>query len=131
MPKSAKRLDRIEFRASDEDRELAEQLAAQYDLSVSDLIRVLLKQAAQRTTSSREALSLLFPAQSRSLSKTKLLQLANLYRQLGAVHTVLDQVRKSSNVYQPEASIVVSVTLLDGLDEMIKQIQNLIVQIDA
>ncbi|KAM3090272.1 hypothetical protein ACKFKG_30235 [Phormidesmis sp. 146-35] len=123
MPKSTQRLDRIEFRASDEDRELAEQLATQYDLSVSDLIRVLLKQAAQR--------SLLFPDQSRSLSKTKLLQLAGLYRQLGAIHTVLDQVRKSSNVYQPEASIVVSVTLLDELDEMIKQIQNLIVQINA
>jgi uncharacterized protein (DUF1778 family) len=131
MPKSAKRLDRIEFRASDKDRELADQLAAQYDLSVSDLIRVLLKQAAQRTTSSREALSLLFPAQSRSLSKTKLLQLADLYRQLGAIHTVLDQVRTSNNVCQPEASIIVSVTLLDELNELIKQIQNLIVQIDA
>lgn len=123
MSKAAKRLERIEFRASDEDRELAEQLAAQYDLSVSDLIRVLLKQAAQR--------SLLFPDQSRSLSKTKLLQLADLYRQLGAIHTVLDQVRKSNNVCQPEASIVVSVTLIDELDELIKQIQNLIVQIDV
>jgi antitoxin component of RelBE/YafQ-DinJ toxin-antitoxin module len=123
MPKSAKRLDRIEFRASDEDRELAEQLAAQYDLSVSDLIRVLLKQATQR--------SLLFPNQSRSLSKVKLLQLADLYRQLGAIHTVLDQVRKSNNMCQPETSIVVSVTLLDELDEVIKKIQNLIVQIDA
>lgn len=123
MSKAAKRLERIEFRASDEDRELAEQLAAQYDLSVSDLIRVLLKQAAQR--------SLLFPDQPRSLSKAKLLQLADLYRQFGAIHTVLDQVRKSNNVCQPEASIVVSVTLLDELDELIKQIQNLIVQIDA
>lgn len=123
MSKAAKRLERIEFRASDEDRELAEQLAAQYDLSVSDLIRVLLKQAAQR--------SLLFPDQSRSLSKAKLLQLADLYRQLGAIHTVLDQVRKSNNVCQPETSLVVSVTLIDELDELIKQIQNLIVQIDA
>lgn len=123
MSKAAKRLNRIEFRASDEDRELAEQLAAQYDLSVSDLIRVLLKQAAQR--------SLLFPDQSRSLSKAKLLQLADLYRQFSAIHAVLDQVRKSSNVCQPETSIVVSVTLLDELDRLIKQIQNLIVQIDA
>lgn len=123
MPKSTQRLDRIEFRASADDRKLAEQLATQYDLSVSDLIRVLLKQAAQR--------SLLFPDQSRSLSKAKLLQLADLYRQLGAIHTVLDQVRKSSDVYQPEASVVVSVTLLNGLDEVIKKIQNLIVKIDA
>ena len=123
MSKAAKRLERIEFRASDEDRELAEQLAAQYDLSVSDLIRVLLKQAAQR--------SLLLPDQSRSLSKAKLLQLADLYRQLGAIHTVLDRVRTSNNVCQPEASVVVSVTLIDELDELIKQIQNLIVQIDS
>jgi len=123
MPKSTQRLDRIEFRASDEDRELAEQLATQYDLSVSDLIRGLLKQASQR--------ALVLPDQSRSLSKTKLLQLADLYRQLGAIHMVLDQVRKSSNVYQLEASIVVSETLLDELNELINQIQNLIVQIDS
>lgn len=123
MSKSAKRYDRIEFRASDEDRELAEQLAAQYDLSVSDLIRVLLKQATQR--------SLLFPDQPRSLSKAKLLKLADLYRQLSVIHTVLDQVKTSSNLGQPEASIVVSVTLLDELNELINQIQNLIVQIDS
>ena len=123
MSKAAKRLERIEFRASDEDRELAEQLAAQYDLSVSDLIRVLLKQAAQR--------SLPFSDHPRSLSKAKLLQLADLYRQLGAIHTVLDRVRTSNNVCQPEASVVVSVTLIDELDELIKQIQNLIVQIDS
>lgn len=123
MSKPAKRSDRIEFRASDEDRELAEQLAAQYDLSVSDLIRVLLKQATQR--------SLLFPDQPRSLSKAKLLQLADLYRQLGTIHTVLDQVRTSNKVCQPEASVVVSVTLIDELDELVKQIQSLVVQIDG
>lgn len=123
MSKSAKRCDRIEFRASDEDRELAEQLAAQYDLSVSDLIRVLLKQAVQR--------SLLFPAHPQSLSKAKLLQLADLYRQLGTIHTVLNRVRTSNKMCQPEASVVVSVTLIDELDELVKQIQRLVVQIDG
>lgn len=120
MPKSAKRLDRIEFRANDEDRELVEQLTTQYDLTMSDLIRVLLKQAAQR--------SFLLSGQQRVPSTLRLQQIADLYRQLSAMHTVLDRVKTSNGVHQPDATIVVNVALMEELDELIQQIQKLIVQ---
>jgi antitoxin component of RelBE/YafQ-DinJ toxin-antitoxin module len=121
MSKSAKRMERIEFRASDAERQLVERLADQYNLTVSDLIRVLLKQATQRSP--------LLPNEQNLISKTQLHQLAELYRQLGAIHRVLHQTKLSNTASQTKATLAVEIALIDQLEELVKQIQKLIVQI--
>jgi antitoxin component of RelBE/YafQ-DinJ toxin-antitoxin module len=121
MSKSAKRMERIEFRASDAERQLVERLADQYNLTVSDLIRVLLKQLAQRSP--------LLPNEQNLIPKTQLQQLAELYRQLGAIHRLLHQAKLSNTAPQTKATLAVEIALIDQLEELVKKIQKLIVQI--
>jgi hypothetical protein len=98
MAKTAKYPHRIEFRATVEEYQRAEQLAIQSDVTVSDLLRVLLRQAE--------------PADS---TRTK--QLIKLYQKLGFISKHLSQLSTAQDS-----------TPFDGAVELIDEARRLIVQ---
>jgi hypothetical protein len=105
MAKTAKYPHRIEFRATTEEYCLAEQLAAQCDLTVSDLLRVLLKQAASADV-----------ARSRTL--------VALYQELGRIHRSLE-LSKSDD----EQHIQLQATVVGEVANLVGEARRIIVQI--
>ncbi|MBN8563598.1 MAG: hypothetical protein J0L70_23955 [Leptolyngbya sp. UWPOB_LEPTO1] len=102
MAKTSKYPHRIEFRATAEEYQRAEHLASQSDLTVSDLLRVLLQQAESTD-----------PARSQ--------QLIQLYQRLGNIAKNLNQL----NTNYPSKS---GSTSLDEAVELINDARKLIVQ---
>jgi hypothetical protein len=102
MAKTSKYPHRIEFRVTAEEYQRAEQLASQSDLTVSDLLRVLLQQAESTD-----------PARSQ--------QLIQLYQRLGNIAKNLNQL----NTNYPSKS---GSTSLDEAVELINDARKLIVQ---
>jgi hypothetical protein len=105
MARTAKYPHRIEFRVTAQEYRLAEQLATQCDLTVSDLFRSLLKQAAFTD-----------PARSKTLMA--------LYRELGEIHQSLSQLKSCTQNH-----LTLPVSLLDETAALVNDIRRIIVQI--
>ena len=105
MAKTARYPHRIEFRATAEEYRIAEQLATQCDLTISDLLRVLLKQAA-------------------SADLTRSRTLITLYQELGRIHKCLESL-KSGNAQQ----IMLPAPVLDEAAELVNEARKIIVKI--
>lgn len=102
MAKTSKYPHRIEFRATAEEYQRAEQLASQSDLTVSDLLRVLLQQAEPP-------------------NPTRTQQLIQLYQRLGNIAKNLNQLSAT----HPSKS---GSTPFDEAVELINEARKLIVQ---
>jgi hypothetical protein len=110
MAKTVKYPHRIEFRATAEEYRLAEQLASQCDLTLSDLFRSLLKQAASTD-----------PARNKTL-------IAH-YQELGQIYKNLVQL-KSCSQHQVSPTDLQS-NALNVAAELINEVRKSIVQLIA
>lgn len=85
MGKTANFSHRIEFRATAEEYDLATQLAAEYNVTVSDLFRILLQQVAQEQPLSQS-------------TSAHCRQLAVIYSRLSELHAELQRSKQCDEV---------------------------------